>query len=218
MRRGVSLVAIGAFILAVVAAGALALALSESEAQKEFQAKGCVGCHNGQIAPDFKGVIAKLKSWATKYASLDEAVASEASSFSMPQFKTAKNWNDLMSKMPGITDELKKFFEQVYAKAKGAGGKAAGAAKATTTAPAAAAAAAPKTVTVTVTTTKSMVSTVVKTITKTVTEKEILTETMGTPTCEEGTAKLVSKAAFVAAVIIAIAAIAVAYMFMSARS
>ena len=119
MRKGLALAAL--LVLGLAVSGALAAALTAEEAKKEFQAKGCTGCHNGAVAPDFEGVIKKIKEWAAKYGSLDEAVAAESGSFSMPQYKNAKSWDQLINAMPGITPELKQFFEQVFQQAKGGG-------------------------------------------------------------------------------------------------
>ncbi len=90
--------------------------LSEQEARKEFEAKACTSCHNNNIAPDFDGTVAKLVEWAKKYNTLDEAVAAEAKTFKM--FSNAKTWNQLMNMMPGITPELKEFFENIFEQAK----------------------------------------------------------------------------------------------------
>lgn len=117
MRTGVSLAVVLSVLVAVSILSIAAAALSTEEAKQEFQAK-CVSCHNGAMAPDFEGTVAVIKEWASKYASLDEAVAAEAPNFKM--FNNAKTWDQLMSMMPGITPELKAYFESVFNEAKGA--------------------------------------------------------------------------------------------------
>ena len=209
MRRSLALAAVLAITL--VLAGSVAAALSMEEAKKEFQAKGCTGCHNGAVAPDFDGVVKKLQEWAKKYGSLDEAVAAEAKNFKMPQYQSAKTWDQLIGAMPGITPELKEFFTQVFEQAKGGG--AGGAAQTTTAAPAGGAGGAAKTVTVTTTVTQTQV----RTVTKTFTHEVIVTETVTPPTYDEGSAKLVAKAAYVVAILVAIAAVVLAYMFLGKK-
>ncbi|ABM81219.1 hypothetical protein [Hyperthermus butylicus] len=101
-------------VLALASIGAAAL--SAEEAEKLFQSSGCTGCHNGVVAPDFQGTIAVIREWASKYETLDEAVAAEAPNFKM--FNNAKSWDELMSSMPGITPELKDYFARVFEEAK----------------------------------------------------------------------------------------------------
>ena len=189
-------------LVAILLAGAAA-ALTESQAKQEFQAKGCTNCHNGALAPTFEGVIKKLQEWAKKYNSLDEAVKAEAKNFKM--FRNAQSWDQLMNMMPGMTPELKQFFEQVFQQAKGGAG---GAASTTTTAAPSGGAAAPAT---TVTTT--VTQTVVKTVTQTVTEKVLITETVTPVNVEPGTGQLIAKASYVAAILVAIAALALVYVY-----
>jgi cytochrome c551/c552 len=105
-------VAVTALVLLV----GMASALTMDEARRLFEQLGCTGCHNNVVAPDFEGTIAKLRSWAAKYASLDEAVASEAKTFKM--FQQAKSWDELVKLMPGMTPELKEFFERVFEEAR----------------------------------------------------------------------------------------------------
>ncbi|MCE4598964.1 MAG: hypothetical protein F7C81_02045 [Desulfurococcales archaeon] len=90
--------------------------ISEDQARQLFESSGCTGCHNGGIAPDFAGTIEKIKTWASKYNTLDEAVASEAPSFSM--FNNVKTWDELMNSMPGITPELTDFFTNIFTQSK----------------------------------------------------------------------------------------------------
>ncbi len=188
-----------AALVALIAIAGAAAALTMQEAEKEFKAKGCTGCHNGALAPDFQGTVKLIEEWAQKYGSLDEAVAAESKNFKM--FQGVKTWDELMAKMPGITPELKQFFEQVFEQAKkGAAGAGAQPAQP---------AAQPKTVTVTVTQ--------VKTVTQTVTEKVYVTETVTPPDKALGTANLVAKASYVVAILVAIAVVALAYMFMGRR-
>jgi len=193
--------AVVAALVALVAVAGIAAALTMQEAEKEFKAKGCTSCHNGGLAPDFQGTVKKIEEWAKKYNSLDEAVAAEAKNFKM--FQDAKTWDELMAKMPGTTPELKQFFEQVFEQAKG--GAAGGAAEAQP----AQQPAQPQTMTVTVTQ--------VKTVTQTITQKIYVTETVTPPDKAPGNAALVAKASYVVAILVAIAAVALAYTFMGRR-
>jgi len=194
--------AAAALIVSLIVLAGVAAALTAQEAEKEFKAKGCTGCHSGGLAPTFQGTVKKIEEWAKKYGSLDEAVAAESKNFKM--FKGVKTWDELMSKMPGITPEFKQFFEQVFEQAKkgGAGGQAGGQA-----AQQPATAAKPVTVTVTK----------VKTVTQSVTEKVYVTETVTPPDKAAGTADLIAKASYVAAILVAVAVVALAYMFMGRR-
>jgi cytochrome c551/c552 len=187
-------------LVALVAVAGVAAALTMQEAEKEFKAKGCTGCHNGAMAPDFQGTVKKIEEWAKKYGSLDEAVAAEAKNFKM--YSNAKTWDQLISAMPGITPELRQFFEQIFEQAK-SGGAGAGGGEAQQ------APAQPKTVTVTVTQ--------VRTVTQTVTEKVYVTETVTPPDKALGTANLIAKASYVVAILVAIAVVALAYMFMGRK-
>ncbi len=212
MRRSLALAAVLA--IALILAGSIAAALSMEEAKKEFQAKGCTGCHNGALAPGFGGTVKKVQEWAKKYNSLDEAVAAEAKNFKMPQFQNAKTWDELMNAMPGITPELKEFFTQVFEQAKSGGAPApGGAGHGAGKAGGGAAGGAAKTVTVTTTVTQTQV----RTVTKTLTHQVIVTETVTPPTYDEGNAKLVAKAAYVVAILVAIAAVVLAYMFLGKK-
>ncbi|NOZ88900.1 MAG: hypothetical protein GXO15_03150 [Crenarchaeota archaeon] len=190
-------------LLAVALLSASAAALTMEEAKQLFQQRGCTSCHNGNLAPDFEGTVKKMQEWAQKYGSLDEAVKAEAKNFKM--YQNSQSWDQLINAMPGITPELRQFFEQVFEQAKGgaAGGEAA--------APAGEAAAA-KTITVTVTTTA--VQTVVKTVTQTVTVKEVITETVTPPEYDPGTGRAVASAGFVAAVIVAVSVVILAYIYL----
>ncbi len=197
MRRGYLGAAAVLAVIALVGAAAAAYALSMQQAEQMFKQHGCTNCHNGGLAPDFQGTVKTIEEWAKKYKSLDAAVAAESKNFKM--FKGVKTWNQLMSQMPGITPELKQFFEQVFEQAKKGG-----------TAPAATTAktgASPKTVTVTQ----------VRTVTVTMTEKTIITETVTPANVVPGTGKLVAKAAYVAAILVAIAAVVLAYMYMGRK-
>jgi cytochrome c551/c552 len=191
---------VAAFVAIVLAAG-VAAALTEQQAEQLFKQKGCTGCHNGGLAPDFKGTIKKIQEWAKKYKSLDEAVAAESKNFKM--FQGTKTWKELMAKMPGITPELEQFFAQVFEQAKGGAGGAGGEQAAP------AAPAQPKTVTVTVTK--------VRTVTQTVTQKVDMTVTVTPPDKELGTADLIAKASYVLAILVAIAVVVAAYIFMGGR-
>lgn len=193
--------AVVAALVALVAVAGVAAALSEQQAEQLFKQKGCTGCHNGGLAPDFKGTIAKMQEWAKKYKSLDEAVAAESKNFKM--YQGVKTWKELMSKMPGITPELEQFFAQVFEQAK-SGGAAGG-----TTGGQAAAPAQPKTVTVTVTK--------VRTVTTTSTQIIHETITVTPPDKEIGTADLIAKASYVLAILVAIAVVVAAYMFMGRK-
>ncbi|ALL00535.1 hypothetical protein Pyrde_0485 [Pyrodictium delaneyi] len=119
MKMRVSLAIVMFAILATVGLVSVAAALTTDEAKQLFQSKGCTGCHNGAMAPDFEGTVAVIKEWASKYASLDEAVAAEAPNFKM--FNNAKTWDELMNAMPGITPELKDYFAKVFEEAKSGG-------------------------------------------------------------------------------------------------
>ena len=119
MKMSISLAIVLSVLVAVGILSIAAAALSTEEARQEFQTK-CASCHNGAVAPDFEGVVAVIEEWASKYASLDEAVATEAPNFNM--FNNAKTWDELMSMKPGITPGLKAYFESVFEQAKGAAG------------------------------------------------------------------------------------------------
>ncbi len=199
MRASALLVA--GVLVAILLAGAASAAMSMEQAKKAFEAKGCTGCHNGGLAPTFEGTVKKIQEWAKKYNSLDEAVKAEAKNFKM--FQNAQSWDQLMNMM-NVPGGLRKFFEQVFQQAKGGAG---GAAPATTAAPSGGAAAPAATVTTTVT------QTVVKTVTQTVTEKVLITETVTPVNVEPGTGQLIAKASYVVAILIAVAVVALAYMF-----
>lgn len=192
-------------VLALILAAGAAAAMTVDQAKQEFQAKGCTSCHNGALAPTFDGVIKKIQEWAKKYNSLDEAVKAESKNFKM--FQNAQSWDQLMSEMPGMTPELKQFFEQVFQQAKGGAGQA----TATTTAAAGSAGGAAAAPATTVTTT--VTQTVVNTVTRTVTEKVLITETVTPVNVEPGTGRLIAEASYVVAILIAIAVVALAYLF-----
>jgi len=119
MKMRVSLAIVMLVILATVGLVSVAAALTTDEAKQLFRSKGCTSCHNGVMAPDFEGTVALIKEWASKYASLDEAVAAEAPNFKM--FSNAKTWDELMNAMPGITPEFKDYFARVFEEAKSGG-------------------------------------------------------------------------------------------------
>ena len=113
--------------LAVIAVIVLGIGIASSQAANEaklkqvFQAH-CSSCHNGQMAPTFDGVVAKMKEWAKKYKTLDEAVAHEYK-FS----GGAKSYDQMMQQMKnfaaGISDQdfkaLYDYFKQVFEEARG---------------------------------------------------------------------------------------------------
>ncbi|KSW11689.1 hypothetical protein CF15_02405 [Pyrodictium occultum] len=120
MRRAIPLALAVAVILIGVASPVFAAGvLSDQQAKQEFASKGCSSCHNGGLAPTFEGVVKKIREWASTYPSLDKAVESEAPHFKM--FQNAKTWDQLMSMKPGMTPELKAYFEHVFNSARGAG-------------------------------------------------------------------------------------------------
>ncbi|WP_167827849.1 c-type cytochrome [Pyrolobus fumarii] len=107
--------------LVIVAFSVAALAITEEEAKQVFEKAGCATCHSTP-GNDFKSLVDKIRSWASKYASLDEAVANE--------YKQAQTYDQLMQQMkqytPSISDEdyqlLYQFFKQVFEEAKGGAG------------------------------------------------------------------------------------------------
>ena len=113
--------------LAVIAVIVLGIGIASSQAANEaklkqvFQAH-CSSCHNGHMAPTFDGAVAKMKEWAKKYETLDEAVAHEYK-FS----GGAKSYDQMMQQMknfaPGISNQdfqlLYDYFKQVFEEAKG---------------------------------------------------------------------------------------------------
>ncbi len=117
MRRNNWLLMLTLLVLTgVVGLASATSGLSEDEARKLFSEAGCTSCHNNVLAPDFDGVIAKLREWALKYESLDEAVATEAANFKM--FNNVKSWDELMKSMPGVTPELNNYFIAIFEEAK----------------------------------------------------------------------------------------------------
>ena len=159
--RGLSVERLAAYSIILLMVATLYYAfLVSSAAGEDLQPifrKYCGACHRGRIAPNWSGTIAKIKSWAEKYATLDEAVRAEYHF----RGKGANSYDDLMSQMKsfsaGISDEVFKklyeFFKNVFLEAKG------GAASPTATAPPA------TTVTVTVTVTTTPIATTTKTVT-----------------------------------------------------
>ena len=97
--------------------------VDEAKARQVFEAR-CASCHNGVSALDFQGTVDKMRSWAAKYASLDEAVRSEYRAFG-----GAESYDQLMQQMKqftvGITDEeyqlLYDYFKQVFEAGRQAG-------------------------------------------------------------------------------------------------
>ncbi len=117
MVAGVRIIVTTLVIGLLVVTGFMALAeVDEAKAKQVFEAR-CASCHNGASAPDFQGTIDKVKSWATKYANLDEAVKAEYKAFG-----GAESYDQLMQQMKqfsaGITDEeyqlLYNYFKQVF--------------------------------------------------------------------------------------------------------
>jgi len=174
------------FILAVLVLGILssvvyAVAISKQEAENIFN-RHCSVCHNGVTATDFNQLLEKLKNWAAKYPSIDVAIEREYG---------AKNYDMLMEEMkrmtPTISDEefekLYNFFKSYFEEMKQA--------KATQL-----------TVTVTLT--------VVETVTETSPVYTYVTLTVKEGAPDE-TAKLISKASLVGALIVAIAVILLIY-------
>ena len=96
-------------------------AATSTNVKKIFEAH-CSSCHNGHMAPTFDGVVAKIREWAKKYKTLDEAVAHEYK-FS----GGAKSYDQMMHQMRsfagGISDQdfkaLYNYFKQVFEEAKG---------------------------------------------------------------------------------------------------
>jgi len=178
-------------VLSVVVASIVS-SYVHAEDEKELQSifrKYCGACHRGRIAPNWDGTIKKIKEWASKYASLDEAARKEYHY----RGKTANSYDELMKYMrefaPGISDEdfkkLYEFFKNVFLEAKG------GAASPSVSA------AVTKTITTTVTTT--LISFTTTTVTKTVTEHHTVTVRVGG---ETGSALTYSLVALIVVVVV----------------
>lgn len=110
-------------IVFLVGTSAFAATVSEQKAKEVFEKSGCVACHNGKVAPTFDGTVSKIKEWAAKYETLDEAVQKEYT-----YMGGAKSYDQMMQQMrrftPTISDEdfklLYDYFRQVFSESKGA--------------------------------------------------------------------------------------------------
>lgn len=71
--------------------------LSEERVREAFNAKGCALCHNGQVRPDWDGIVELVKEWARRYASIDEAVSAEYAYAS---------FDELMERMKAYTPQI----------------------------------------------------------------------------------------------------------------
>jgi len=173
-------------LLGLVAAGAAA-AVTPEQAKPVFE-KYCHVCHDGVHALSFTKILEVMRSWAAKYPTIDAAVQKE---YGAPSYKA------LMDKMKKLAETktgmsipssdfnlLYNFFKEYFQEAKSA-----------PPAPA-------STVTVTVTTLRTVTTTSTAYAHVTVTVKR------GAP---GSTARLLSDASVAAAVIIAVAAILIAY-------
>ena len=148
---------------------------TEAEARQVFETVGCINCHNGGQAPDWEGTLGKIRDWASRYGSLDEAVQAEYT-FS----GGAASFDELMAQMhqftPTATDQdiqlLSEFFRNVFQEAKTA---------------------TPTPTTTTTTTTPTTTpppggpATVTETVTETVTISTTITETQTIPVTVETT-------------------------------
>ncbi len=171
-------------LVVVVAASLASVGFQHASGEEDLQAvfkKYCGACHRGRLAPDWQGTIDKIREWASKYDSLDEAVRAEYEF----RGKKANSYDEMMEQMkqfsPGISEEdfqkLHEFFKNVFLEAKG-GAPATGAettAATTTEAPAE------------TTTTAAPATPVTVTVTETVTVRETVTVTAGAP----GTGKVI---------------------------
>jgi len=125
-----------AVMVVVGALAASAAEVSESKARQIFESSGCTACHNGQIAPTFDGVVKKIREWAAKYPSIDDAVRAE-----YKYMGGAKSYDEMMQQMKRFTPQIKEedykllynFFKQVFEAAKGGGKTASPTTTATTT-------------------------------------------------------------------------------------
>ncbi len=117
------LLVLGLVVLGLAAA-TLSAQTSEAEAKQVFENVGCNVCHNGGQAPDWDGTLQKIREWASKYSTLDEAVQAEytfsggAASFDelmvqMHQFTPAATDQDIQL----LTDFFKAVFQEAQASA-----------------------------------------------------------------------------------------------------
>ena len=136
MVNGRGILGLMALLILVLGIGmASGQAGNEAKVKQVFQAH-CASCHNGHMAPTFDGVVAKMKEWAKKYNTLDEAVAHEYK-FS----GGAKSYDQMMQQMKGFAGGISEqdyrllynYFKQVFEEAKGGAKKTTTAAKTTTT-------------------------------------------------------------------------------------
>ncbi len=177
MERYSGLVVVGIALIALVAMSLLLVsaASSEEELQGVFK-KYCGACHRGRLAPDWTGTIEKIREWASKYNSLDEAVRAEYSF----RGKKANSYDEMMQQMkqfsPGISDEdfqkLYDFFKNVFVEAKGGTIATTTATGTTTQSP---------TTTTETTTTQPPGAVETVTVTETVTVEHTVTVTYGSP-------------------------------------
>ncbi len=175
------LLVLGLVILGVAAA-TMSAQTSEAEARQVFESVGCTNCHvEGGVAEPWDGTLQKIRSWASKYNTLDEAVQAEYT-FS----GGAASFDELMTQMhqftPTASDQdiqlLADFFKAVFQEAKGS---------ATTTTP-------PPTETVTTTAPETTTSpppggvvTVTETVVETTTVTKTVTKTQTVPVTVETT-------------------------------
>ncbi len=107
--------------------GLLALALlayniaQATEDVKVIFTRYCGSCHNGVRAPTFEATVAKIRTWALTYATLDDAVRSE-----YKYMGGASSYKEMMEAkrrmVPWIPEEdykkLYEYFANVFAEAK----------------------------------------------------------------------------------------------------
>ncbi|MEB3860308.1 MAG: hypothetical protein LRS43_03765 [Desulfurococcales archaeon] len=71
---------------------------SEDEARSAFEQLGCVSCHNGNVAQTrWEDIVADFTEWRDRYASLDEAVASEVEYFGGRKFSSFRELMEVMA-------------------------------------------------------------------------------------------------------------------------
>ena len=118
------IIAVLSIILASGAVSHTVAQISEQEAKGIFERIGCTNCHGAGVAPSWDEVLSLLRDWATKYDSIDQAVASEVEGVAASSYaQLMQTMATFSGRSPDDPDvkKLEEFFLQVFQEA---GGKA----------------------------------------------------------------------------------------------
>jgi len=121
-QRFVPLIALLSLIALSGAVSYTTAQVSEEEAKSIFDQLGCANCHGAGVAPSWDEMIALFEDWATRYESIDEAIASEVKGVAASSYaQLMQSMATFVGKSPDDPDvkKLEEFFLQVFEQARG---------------------------------------------------------------------------------------------------